>query len=69
MSKWVVGYISFFDNELKQVVVDASNWREALKAGESLGYDSCCFDDCEDLDDVGSVAFDMDSQLTCTEVR
>lgn len=34
MSKYCVGLINFFDNELNQFVVDADNWKEALIKAE-----------------------------------
>ena len=30
MTKYAVGYISFFDNDLQVVIVEATGWKEAL---------------------------------------
>lgn len=51
MSKFAVGFINFFDNELEIEIIEANNWREASIKHSSSMWDSLTEIDREDSED------------------
>ena len=74
MSRYVIAYISFFDNVLKQRVIRANSEYEALM--EALNYewdqDDSYFkelrDDCPTPEDLKQLAFDSDSMISALKI-
>ena len=66
MSKYIVAYLSLFDNQLKQVLVEATN--EVSAAYKYLAqYEDILFEDHElhnNMEDVSEQLFNMDSNIS-----
>lgn len=68
--RFIVAYISFFDNELTQELVVAKDWREAVIKRVGADY----LDDFAvqlagmEQEDLGDFFFDVDAQLSVYEL-
>ncbi|MDX1473337.1 MAG: hypothetical protein R3309_04150 [Reinekea sp.] len=75
--KYCVGLINFFDNELKQFIVEADNWQQALiKAEQSKAPDDLVCDEQVDLinsfesiEDGQEMYFDQDQMFSVIELN
>lgn len=65
MSRWVVGWISFFDNELKIALVEAATWQEAVRKADPPVLPE--WKD-ETLEELRQLAFDCDGAFHMVEV-
>lgn len=68
MKSFVIGYISFFDDDLKLELVDGEDWRDAMKNSRLVG------DKVEDIDEfdiegLKQEFFDIDSMIEIKEVK
>lgn len=66
MKKFAVGYINFFDNELKINIVEAENWKDALCKGSPMGPD---WIESDTMAEAKEKAFDMDSMFDVVEIK
>lgn len=61
-TKFVVAFINFYDNELHQEIVMATDWKEALhKCVHTQHFD---FSECVTIEDYKSFAFDCDCMIS-----
>lgn len=68
--KYCTAYINFFDNELKQEIVEASSELEALqKSSITKDLMSTIEPDNHDLEFIKEEAFNQDSMLSVIEVK
>lgn len=67
MKNYVVGFLNFFDNELKLEKVQAQNEVEALK-NSSFIKEWLFPEDVNDVETIQSLAFDCDSAISVIEV-
>lgn len=70
MKKFVVAYMSFFDNKLEQKIILAEDWRQALILSNFIEFYT---DDMSDIDNASlqefkKLAFDYDSMIDVIEV-
>lgn len=62
MAKYIVGYISFYDYDMKLKVIRATGWREALKIAFNFEPEG------KDLQDAQQYAFDNDCMFEVIEL-
>lgn len=67
MPRFAVGHISFFTNELKLEIIEASDWRQALDKHSSF-VNSGWSPEGLTLDDAQRSAFDADSAIAVIEI-
>lgn len=72
MTKFAVGYMNFFNNNLKVDIVEAENWKEALSnhsafAGYSVEENTGWLPD--DLETAKSEAFKADFLFDVVEIK
>ena len=61
MSKYAVGYLNYFNNDMSIEIIEANNWKEALFMHSELEGDKDRQEDCGDtLEDVKHYLFDCD---------
>ncbi|UOW66400.1 coil containing protein [Aeromonas phage vB_AspA_Tola] len=62
MSKIVISYINFFDNEMMMKLVEADCWKDAISQCQDwFGEDAIeVLVECESMEGAKSLAFDMD---------
>lgn len=66
MNRYVVGFISFFDNELKQEIIEANSPEEALVHSKFIGdYE---FPANASVDTIQQIMFDCDSAVNVIQV-
>lgn len=70
--KYVVGYMNFFDNNLKVEIVEAENWKEALSKHSWLAKYS--FEDSvgflpDDLETAKDESIDMEFLFDIVEIK
>jgi hypothetical protein len=72
MKKYIVGYISFFDNVLTVELIEADNWREALSKHSAMLDDEGKPDDLawmpDDIEDAKEEAFNADFAFDVKEI-
>jgi hypothetical protein len=69
MNKYVVAYMSFFDNNLKQHVVSADSPVEAaLQVLTTSGWDCSIIPDCSTIEELKDVCIDSDAVISVMEI-
>jgi hypothetical protein len=69
MNKYVVAYMSFFDNNLKQHVVSADNQVEAaLQVLTASGWDCSIIPNCSTIEELKGVCIDSDAVISVMEI-
>jgi hypothetical protein len=71
MPKFCVATINFFDNDLKQEVITAETWLDALYVAASGEFTPDMFDDIAvgaDMEQYKQRAFDSDSMFSVIEI-
>lgn len=67
MNKYVVAYMNFFDNELKQELIKANDAREAVK-NSTFGIDCFVQDASIPYEDCVARAFDADCLFSVIKI-
>jgi hypothetical protein len=71
MNTYVVAYLSLYDGELLQAVVDANNKLEAYKsflANRQGKEDASWFLDIETVEELENALFDMESYISAIQI-
>ena len=72
MNKFVVGYISFFDNVLKVEIVEATDWKDALVKHSCISNDKYFVEmiqNYESMDELIDVVYDCDATFNVIEIK
>ncbi len=68
MNKYIIAYVSLFENQLTQTLVEATSERDAmlkyLAAKQDIVFDEQELLDLEDVDSLVEKCFDMDSNIS-----
>jgi hypothetical protein len=68
MPKYAISFVSFFENELKMEVVEASNELDALREAYNKVHGNAAPEDITDIKELKAVCFDMDSLISAIEI-
>ena len=66
MPKFCVAFISEFDNELEQHIVEATDWREALDKAKPGYVDNIAH--CKTMEDAAVEAFNQEWNFNVIEI-
>ena len=71
MPKFAVGWINFFDNDLKIEIIEAETWKEALVHHSSIVPDRTSWADqiSDDIEETKEMVFDCDCMFDVVEVK
>lgn len=72
MAKYAVGYMNFFDNDLKVDIIEAGNWKEALSKHSSLAkytFEESVGFLSDDFETAKDEAIDVDFLFDIVEIK